>query len=125
MAGSNIIYTTGAVTVGGSLLTQETEMSVKRSSGSSPVMTVHLGYAGEAPGAPMVEIEVSNAVPAADFEYDMGSAIEGLIPVEISCYVAGRILTTKGQVHEDTFKHGVGSAGSYSFSFRGPMAGFK
>lgn len=120
------IYSLLYVYANGALLTQEASVNVRRSTGSQAVVTVANGYAGESPGAGMVEIDVSNAIPAADFEFDAGRAMESLQAVEIGVVgPGGKQLTAKGFIIEDSFQHSVNSESKYDFKFRGSFQKFE
>jgi hypothetical protein len=116
------IYSLASVYVDGKLLTEEGSVKVSRSTGSNVVTTVHKGYAGESPGAATLSIEVENAVPSADFELNPGPYMQNLAVAEITLFAAGKTLTAKGFIVEDSFSHSVGGAASLSFSFRGSFA---
>jgi len=119
MAGNKEDFTNALVYVNGKQLTLETSLTVKRTSGSQPVKTVALGYAGESPGSAMCEITVENAVRSDDFEVDPGSFIQDLSVVELTIFAAGKTATTKGCIYEDNFSHAVDTASKLAFSFRG------
>ena len=123
---SNVqLYTRALVTVDGSLLTEEANVTVTRNSGSQAVMTVSKGYAGESPGSGTVEIDVSSAVPAADFEFDPGEKMFGNESVEISVVAAGKTLTAVGFIISDNFKHAVNSESMLEFKFMGGISKFE
>lgn len=123
---SNVqLYTLAYCTVNGKLLTEEASLTVNRATNSQPVNTVAKGYSGESPGAPTVEIQVTNAVPAADFELDAGGFMEALIPCEMGVIVAGKQMMAKGFIVSDSFKHSVNSESNYDFTFRGGFAKFE
>lgn len=114
------LYALAYVLVEGAILTQEGQVSVNRSTNSQAVNTVALGYAGESPGAAMVEIQVRNAVPSADFEMNPGKYMKNLKEVEIGVLgPGGKQLTARGFIISDTFEHSVNSESSLSFNFRG------
>ena len=116
------LYSLAYVLVDGALLTQESGLTVNRATNSQPVTTVALGYAGESPGAPMVNITVRNAVPSADFEMNPGKFMMKLKETEIGVLgPGGKQLTARGFIIEDTFEHSVGAESSLSFNFRGKM----
>ena len=120
------LYTLLYVLVNGKLLTEEANVTLSRATGSQAVMTVAKGYAGESPGAATVEIDVTNAVPAADFEYDAGSVMQSLQAVEIGLAgPGGKVLTAKGFIISDSLKHSVNSEVNYDFKFRGGFAVFQ
>lgn len=112
-------YTKASVYVNGSLLTEESSVTIKRSSGGNAVKTVAKGYAGRSPGAAMTMITVKNAVPSADFELNPGTFINFTEEIEISVFAAGRTLTCVGFVDGDTFSHGVDGAAELEFEFEG------
>ncbi len=113
-------YTLAFVTVGGRLLTEHADMSMTRNSNATPQRTVAKGLAGFSPGPEDCEIDVTNAVPAADFEYDPGEDIQELNVVEIGVVGPGGLTAvSKGCILSDTFSHGVGKEASLSFKFMG------
>jgi hypothetical protein len=112
-------YTKAVVYVNSNLLTEESNVTVKRESGSNEVKTVAKGYAGESPGAPMTMITVRNAVPSADFEFNPGLNINRSEEVEVSIFAAGKTLTVVGFIISDNFTHGVGNQAELEFEFRG------
>ena len=121
----NQLYTLAYVLVDGAILTEEASVTVNRATNSQPVNTVAKGYAGESPGAQSVQIQVSSAVPSADFEMNPDKYMVGLKEVEIGVLVAGKQLTAKGFIIEDSFKHSVNSESMLDFTFRGSMAKYE
>lgn len=120
------LYTLLYVLANGRLLTEEASVEVKRMTGSQAVTTVAKGYAGESPGANMIELDIENAVPAADFEFDAGAYMEAMEVVEIAIVgPGGKQLTCKGFIIEDSLKHGTNAESKYSFKFRGNFAKFE
>lgn len=118
------VYALLNVLVAGALLTEHTEATVSRNSKSNPVETVAKGYAGESPGAASTELDVTNAVPAADMEFDAGDFIEGLLPIEFTIVLAGKQCVFKGFVISDTFTSGVNKATTYNFKVRAGFSKF-
>lgn len=122
---ANTLYTNAAVAINGAMLLEEVSVNVARATGSQPIFTVLKGYAGESSGANTIEIDVTNAVPTADFEFDGGAVMESLQEVEITVYAAGKRLTSKGYIISDSFKHSANSESNYDFKFRGKYAKFE
>lgn len=112
-------YTKAVVYVNSNLLTEESNVTIKREDGGNPVKTTAKGYAGRSPGAPMTNITVRNAVPSADFEFNPGVFINQTEEVEITVFAAGRTLTVVGFITSDNFQHGVDSAAELEFEFEG------
>lgn len=119
MAGDNKIYARVAIVADGDLLCEETSVTITRETGSNAVDTVINGYSGESPGSPKVMVDVENVVPAAGFEFDVGSFMSGMTPIEMSGFVGNAKIVIKGFVIEDSLKHGVNNAATYSFKVRG------
>ena len=119
------LYTLAYVLVDGSILTEEASVNVNRATNSQAVNTVAKGYAGESPGAASIEIQVTNAVPSADFEMNPGRYMKNLKQVEIGLLVAGKQLTARGFIISDSFKHSVNNESSLDFTFRGSFADFE
>jgi len=112
-------YTKAVVYINSNLLTEESNVTVKREDGGNAVKTVAKGYAGRSPGSPMTMITVANAVPSADFEFNPGQFINQTEEVEVTIFAAGRTLTVVGFIISDNFQHGVDNAASLEFEFEG------
>lgn len=112
-------YSKAVVYVNSNLLTEESNVTVKRESGGNAVKTVAKGYGGRSPGAPMTMITVRNAVPSADFEFNPGLNINQTEEVEVTVFAAGKTLTVVGFIISDNFQHGVDAAAELEFEFEG------
>jgi hypothetical protein len=120
------LYTLLYVTVNGRLLTEHAEVTVNHNSNASPVNTVAKGFAGVSSGAPVWEIDVTNAVPSADFEFDPGESISENDVVEIGVVgPGGKTGVSKGFILSSSLSHGVGREASLSFHFMGQVATFQ
>jgi hypothetical protein len=126
MAASSVqLYTLIYAVANGVLLAEEQQIDIARATNSQAVATVLKGYAGESPGAGMVEIDVKNAIPQAGFEFDMGSKMAGLIPIDVQVIgPGGKTMNGKAFVISDTIKHGVNQEASYEFRARMALALF-
>lgn len=116
------LYTLASVYIDGALLTEESDVKVSRDTGAQKVLTVQKGFAGLSPGAPMMTVEVSSAVPSADFEMNPGKYMKALSIAEITIFAAGRTLTVKGFITKDDFSHAVNKESTLSFTFEAPYA---
>ncbi len=117
---SNQLYTLAYVLIDGRLLTEHADMTLSRNSNAQPVNTVAKGFAGMSPGASTCEIDVTCAVPAADFEFDPGKHIDELANVEVGVIgPGGKVAVSKGYIVSDTFTHGTGKEASLSLKFHG------
>lgn len=112
-------YTKAVVYINGALLTEESNVTVKRESGGNAVKTVAKGYAGRSPGAPMTTITVKNAVPSEEFELNPGQFINNSESCEISVFAAGKTLTLDAFIIDDNFQHGVDAAAELEFNAEG------
>lgn len=119
------LYSLAYVLVDGAILTEHASVSVNRATNSQVVNTVAKGYAGESPGAASVEIQVSSAVPSADFEMNPGKYMKALKEVEIGVLVAGKQLTARGFIISDSFKHSVNNESTLEFTFRGSFVDYE
>lgn len=119
------IYAVMNVVIDGTLLSEHAQASVRRQSGSNPVHTMAKGYAGETPGSKMIEFDVTNAVPAADFELDAGDWMIANKPVEFGVLVAGRQIRFMGFIISDTLRQGVNQEATYEFTARGQFAEYE
>jgi hypothetical protein len=113
------LYTLIYVLANSSLLSEEASVSIKRETGSQPAKTVAKGYAGETPGAPMTELQVSNMVPAAGMEFDAGDFMSTMKVIEMGLLSHAKQLTFKGFIVEDSLKHAASGEAGYDFSVRG------
>ncbi len=121
------IYALGQVLINGTRLIEEAQMSISRKTHSQAVLTVAGGYSGESPGAPMCEVDITEAVPSAAFDtgYAAVMNIDGLAVVEFQLWVGAYTLTFKGFIIEDNFHHAVNSEAKMSFKARGQFARYK
>lgn len=119
------LYTLIFAVADGVLLAEEISIDVTRTTNSQPVATVAKGYAGESPGAAMMEVDVTNAIPSGGFEFDMGKKIAGLIPLNVQVLGPGGT-SARGQafVYSDSIRHGVNQEAQYSFRARMPLTLF-
>jgi len=106
------LYTNAAVYIEGALLLQATSVQVARKTGAQVQLTMAKGFAGMSPGAPILEITFSNAVPAVEMEYDPGEVMKLLSTQAFTVFAGNRSLTTTGFVTDDTFKKAVNSEAS-------------
>jgi hypothetical protein len=116
------LYTLIYCTADSGLLSEEASVSLDRSTGSTPAKTVAKGYAGETPGAPMCELQVSNMVPAAGIEFNAGKYMGTMTPVEMGLLSHGQQLQFKGFIVGDSIKHSAGGDAGYDFTVRGAFA---
>ena len=121
---NDTLYTPIYVTVNDALLTEHMSVDVKRMTDAQIIKTVAKGFAGVSPGAPMCEIDVTNAIPSADFELDPGPFMKSLQTVEIGLQMAGKVGTSRGFIIEDSFKGAVDSPSGLSFRFIGSFPDF-
>jgi len=119
------LYTLIYVLADSALLSEEASVTFSRETGSTPSKTVAKGYAGETPGAPMVELQVSNMVPAAGMEFDAGDYMAAMKPLEMGLLSHGKQLTFKGFIVQDSIKHSASGEAGYDFSVRGVFSKWK
>jgi hypothetical protein len=84
-------------------------VQVTRKTNAQVQNTLAKGFAGMSPGAPVLEISFSNAVPANGMEYDPGDVMEQLQTQAFTIFAGNASLTTTGFVTEDSFKKAVNS----------------
>lgn len=125
MSGNLQLYSLAYVTFDNAIASQEGMVSIRRTTGSQPVATVALGYAGESPGAAMCEIEIESAVPFAGLEFDPTKNMQGLIPIEVGVVIAGKVAKSKGFIHEDDYRHAVNQESKQTIRFRGQYPRFE
>lgn len=119
------LYAIMNVVVDGTLLSEHAQASVRRNTGSNPVHTMVKGYAGESPGSKIIEMDVTNAIPAADFELDVGDWMVANKPCEFGVLVAGRQLRFMGFIINDSLRQGVNQEATYEFTVRGQFAEYE
>lgn len=122
---STQLYTLCEVYVDSGKLTEETSVKLGRTTKAQLVETVARGFAGMSPGAKMITISVDNAAPAAGYELDPGTYMEGLRVAEITLFAGGKTLTSKGFITDDNFSHSVNTPSALSFEFVGEWANWE
>jgi hypothetical protein len=126
MSASNVqLYSLLFAGINGTLLAEEQEIDITRTTNAQIVLTVAKGFAGVSPGAAMCEVDITNAIPAGGFEFDMGKAMAGLIPIDVQVDgPGGTQMRGKAFVMKDSIRHGVNQEAKYSFSCTMAMALF-
>lgn len=122
MATNLQLYSNARIFVNGSELTEAADVQVSRATNSQQIVTIAKGYAGESPGAPMTEITVNNAVPAADFEMNPGKFMGEMKIVEFTVFAGNATLTFKGFIISDNFQYAANSQSQLSFTARGSFS---
>jgi hypothetical protein len=115
-------YSNAAVYVRGALLLEATGITVTRRTNAQPQVTLAKGFAGMSPGAPTMEIQVTNALPAVGIEYDPGEIMQLLSTESITVFAGNGSLTATGFITEDSFKKAVNSEATLDFTM---MCGFE
>lgn len=126
MSGSSQLYTLIFFVANGTLLAEEQQVDMRRTANAQRILTVAKGFAGLSPGAALLEIDVTNAIPSGGFELDMGEYIASLGTIDVQVLGPGG-KSTKGKafVEHDTIRHGVNQEASYMFSCVMPLNLFK
>lgn len=117
-----VIYARIDVYWNSALLMEEATVEVTRKTNSQMVSSVQKDYAGESPGAKTLEIRVVSGIPSAGFELNPGAFMTNLTFGTISLFMAGKTLSSTGQIIEDSIAHGVNQESKLTFSFRGNYA---
>jgi hypothetical protein len=116
-------YTLAHIYLNSQLLTEEAEVRLTRNSNAQRVNTVYKGFAGVSSGPAITELECTNAVPAAGFEYpDLGKNILGNDIIEATLLAAGTTYTFKGFLMTDNFSHSTGAESKLSFTAIGQFS---
>lgn len=114
------------ITVKGSLLTEAAQISVDRDSKASIVETLAKGMAGVTPGAGTTSLQVSNMVPAADFELNGGTLMSTYTPAEIGVLgPGGKQLIVDCFLISDSLKSSVNNSSTYDMTLLGPFADWR
>lgn len=119
------LYSPAFLTIDGTILTQETTISVEKKSGLNPVYTVALGFAGMSQGATTCEVSVDNAVPSSDFEFSPDKYMRTGQVVEIGIIMANRQMTAKGFITDATYSHSVNEASKLSMKIMTRFSDFE
>ena len=122
---NDALYSLIYARIKGALLTEEASISLRRMSNAQVVKTVAKGLAGLSPGAPACEISISNAVPAADLEFDAGPSMLALEEVEFCVEGFGKQAVFKAWITEDGLEHAVDSPSKYDFKAVGRFPVFQ
>lgn len=102
-------YTNATLYINGAMLLESVSVQITRRTNAQPQLTLAKGWAGMSPGAPMMEVTFSNAVPANGMEYDPGAVMAALAEESFTVFAGNASLTTTGFVTEDSFKKAVNS----------------
>lgn len=125
---SNIqIYSLIEVFINGVLAAEEASCTIDQATNSQIVKTVAKGYAGESPGAPMSECSIEMVNPVTGFEVAQVSlllAMDTLVPVQFTFYVASNELVFNGFVISRSLNHAIDSESKISFHCRGSFSSF-
>jgi hypothetical protein len=108
------LYSNCSVFINGTLLAEESSVTVEKKSGLNPVFTVAIGLAGMTQGAATSEITIESAVPSADLELNPdGFMLVGSV-VDFRCVMANRETNCKGFITDATYSHSVNEASKLS-----------
>lgn len=122
MSGNSVLYSLLFAGVENALVTECTSVEMKRMGGGQVQHTIAKRFAGISPGSSFCTMSLTMAVPAAGFEYDPGTAIDGYIPTELAVIgPGGQTAKSKGFILEDDIKHGVDQPVTHTISFIGPL----
>lgn len=116
------LYSNAEIYFNGSKLAEASSVKIARDSKASVVETIGRGFAGITPGAKMITISVTNAVPSGDFELNPGRYVGQNIVGELTVFAAGRTLTSKGFLISDSFSYATNAQSELGFEFVGEFA---
>lgn len=117
-ASSQQLYSVLFFVGNGTLFAEEQKLDFRRTAGAQRVLTVLKGLAGLSPGAGLFEFDVTNAIPSAGLEFDMGRYIAGMIPINVQVLLGSSGKSAKGKafIEHDSGSHGVDQVSQYMFS---------
>lgn len=121
---STKLYSDIPIYIDGALATEHNKVQIERDAGNQEIVTVARGYAGVSPGAMTMRVTVTQAVPAAGFENNLGRKMAARETVEFTAFVAGQKLTQKMYVMSDSISGGANEKSDMSFTLHGPWADF-
>lgn len=121
---STKLYSDIPVYIDGALATEENKVQIERDAGNQEVVTVARGFAGVSPGAMMMRVTVTQAIPAAGFENNLGKKMAARTPVEFTAFCGGQKITQKMYVMSDSLSGGANEKSDMSFVLHGPWADF-
>lgn len=110
------LYSNAEVFINGSLMAEESSVSVAKKSGLNPVFTVANGLAGATKGAATAEVSIESAVPSADFEFNPDSFMLVGEVVELRVVMANRETNCKGFITDATYSHSVNDSSKLSMT---------
>jgi len=120
------VYSKATLLWNGTIMAEESNVTIRRMSQGKPVFTQAKGFAGISPGAKYMTVSIRNAVPRdGNLGVDVDTAIDSLIPGELTCIVGNRRLVSRGFILEDSLTAGVDAASEVSFEFTGEFAQFQ
>ncbi len=119
------MYSNAFASINGTIITEETSITVDKKSGLNPVFTVARGFAGMSQGASTCEVTIENAVPSADFEVNPDRYMRIGEVVELGIIMANRQMVAKGFITDATYSHSVNQESKLSMKLMCQFADFE
>jgi predicted nucleotidyltransferase len=115
-------YARAFVRADGVPLFENTSVEITRNPNNTSVSTTAKGRAGVTPGAMIVTVRLSNAVPARGFEYDVGDKMLAADAVVLTITAGDKVIVVEGEWMQDSFKHSTNSNATYDADFEGAIS---
>ena len=110
------IYERGAVFADGQLLVECQTITVNLDPKLNPINTMQKGFAGVSPGSEESNIDISEAIPRAGFDFAAISKMRGVEIVELVIFAGAKKLKFKGFITKVSLNFGADRASENSFS---------
>jgi hypothetical protein len=110
--------------VNGSVLLEESSVTMDRVMDSTSIYTLGRGYSGEAMGAPQIVLTVESMVPSTHFELDPGRFMGVMQEVEFAINAGAGTIQFNGFIVSDNFSHAINSNAKITFTAKGFFSGY-
>ena len=112
-------YDRGSVFLDNQLLVECVSFTVKADPKLNPISTMNKGFSGVSPGAEMTEVEITEALPRAGFDYAALQRLQSVDVVEFVCFLGAQKLKCKGYISGLDLASGVDKGAEVKFNFIG------
>lgn len=128
-SGGMQLFSNAYLFAGGTLIAMAASIQIEKKSNSTPIHTLHRGFAGQCHGSGTTELTVEQAIPTKDFELIGGSLVDFWVasglPVDFGIIMGARTTRLKGIVDSASYSHSVNDASKVSFHVIGRFEPFE
>lgn len=123
------LFSDAYVFADGTMLAMAASVSLEKKSNSTPINTLHKGFAGLSKGAGVSELTIESAVPSKDFEMVGKALVDFWImsgePVEFGIVMGARTTRLKGIIDQASYTQSVNDSSKVSIHIIGRLEAFE